>query len=148
MAAAAGMNAEVEAGLARLREATAPFRDLAVAVAAGYAGESQTCLAHPPDGAMGYHHVNRAHVDARIELEQPEILTYERQADGRYVLTGVEYLIPFQLWPADSTPPTVLGQPLRPGPNVGAWYLHVWAWKANPSGLFANWNPAVHCPAR
>ena len=23
--------------------------------------------------------------------------------------------------------------------------LHVWAWKANPSGTFADWNPTVSC---
>ena len=25
--------------------------------------------------------------------------------------------------------------------------LHVWAWKANPSGMFHIFNPRVHCPA-
>jgi hypothetical protein len=24
--------------------------------------------------------------------------------------------------------------------------LHLWLWKHNPSGLFAMWNPRVHCP--
>ena len=24
--------------------------------------------------------------------------------------------------------------------------LHVWLWKHNPSGLFAEWNPSVTCP--
>jgi len=25
------------------------------------------------------------------------------------------------------------------------WALHVWAWRENPSGLYANWNPKVSC---
>ncbi len=24
--------------------------------------------------------------------------------------------------------------------------LHVWLWKENPEGLFAEWNPDVTCP--
>jgi len=23
--------------------------------------------------------------------------------------------------------------------------LHVWAWKDNPNGLYADWNPRVNC---
>jgi hypothetical protein len=25
------------------------------------------------------------------------------------------------------------------------WALHVWVWKHNPSGMFADWNPQVSC---
>jgi hypothetical protein len=25
--------------------------------------------------------------------------------------------------------------------------LHAWLWKPNPSGVFADYNPRVHCPA-
>jgi hypothetical protein len=25
--------------------------------------------------------------------------------------------------------------------------LHVWIWRENPSGTFAQWNPKVECPA-
>jgi hypothetical protein len=28
---------------------------------------------------------------------------------------------------------------------LGIWYLHVWIWEPNPSGLFADWNPSVTC---
>jgi hypothetical protein len=24
--------------------------------------------------------------------------------------------------------------------------LHVWLFKPNPAGVFASWNPRVHCP--
>lgn len=142
----AGFDAEVGRDVTRLRDATGPYHDLDAAVAAGYAREVAQCVAHPPHGAMGFHHVNRGYVDARIEVERPEILTYERGANGRYALTGAEYIIPFRLWPADSTPPRVFGRELRRAGDLQIWYLHVWAWKENPSGLFADWNPTVRCP--
>jgi hypothetical protein len=25
--------------------------------------------------------------------------------------------------------------------------LHVWVWKHSPAGMFAMWNPTVHCPS-
>lgn len=143
----AGFGPQVQQGVERLRKATAPFHDLDRAVAAGYARDAEHCVAHPPDGAMGFHHANRGYYDANIEVERPEILTYERGADGRQVLTGAEYVVPYQVWPADSTPPTVLGTNLKRADGLQIWYLHVWAWKENPSGLFADWNPDVHCPA-
>ena len=38
-----------------------------------------------------------------------------------------------------------------PGPNrygpTPFYELHVWAWKNNPSGTFADWNPNVSCAA-
>jgi len=144
----AGFGREVQEGITQLREATAPYRDFDAAVAAGYARDVTQCLAHPPHGAMGFHHVNRGYVDNRIEVERPEILTYEREAGGRYALTGAEYIIPYRLWPADSTPPTVFGQSLKRSSELRLWYLHAWIWKENPTGLFADWNPAIRCPAR
>jgi hypothetical protein len=146
MPSMAGIGPEVRQDVMRLRDATARFHDLDTAVTAGYARDVEQCIAHPPHGAMGFHHVNRGHVDARIEVERPEILTYERQSDGRHALTGAEYIIPYRLWPADSTPPTAFGQNLRHADDLRIWYLHVWVWRENPAGLFADWNPAVRCP--
>jgi hypothetical protein len=143
---AAGFSPEVQQSVARLREATTSFRDLDAAVTAGYARDVPQCVEHPPHGAMGFHHVNRGYVDTRIEVEHPEILTYERASDGRYALTGAEYIIPYRLWPADSTPPVAFGRDLKRADGLQLWYLHVWVWKENPSGLFADWNPAVRCP--
>jgi hypothetical protein len=32
--------------------------------------------------------------------------------------------------------------------GIPAFYeLHVWAWKANPTGAHQDWNPKVLCPA-
>jgi len=48
--------------------------------------------------------------------------------------------------------PSLFGQPfvLVPDANrygIPAFYeLHAWAWKANPTGRHADWNPTVLCP--
>lgn len=142
----AGYGIEAEFGVQRVRAATAAFVSLDSAVAAGYAPTVARCIAHPEHGAMGFHHVNRALMDAQLEVERPEILVYERLADGGYVLNGVEYIVPYSRWSRDSAPPTVLGQHLKRADELQLWYLHMWVWRENPAGLFADWNPAVHCP--
>jgi len=89
----AGYGIEAEFGVQRVRAATAAFVSLDSAVAAGYAPTVARCIAHPEHGAMGFHHVNRALMDAQLEVERPEILVYERLADGGYVLNGVKQFI-------------------------------------------------------
>ncbi len=136
----------VERDVARVRAATEAFKSLDRAVAAGYAPDVTQCVAHPSQGAMGYHHQNASLLDARIEVERPEMLVYERLPDGTYRLNGVEYIVPFSAWPQSDEPPTVMGQPLKPAPSLGIWYRHVWIWRENPAGLFADWHPMVKCP--
>ena len=142
-----GMSAEVRAGFAKVRTVTAPFVSLDSAVAAGYARDVAQCYADQHHGAMGYHHINRSFVDAKAEVERPEILLYERHPDGRYALNGVEYIIPFRVWPKDSVPPTIMGETMKQELNLNLWYLHMWVWNENTAGLFADYNPAVKCPA-
>jgi hypothetical protein len=140
-----GLDAEVRDGIARIRAATAGFTSLDSAVAAGYQRDQTRCLASAGEGTMGFHHRNSAYVDGQLDIEKPEILLYERLPGGRYVLNGVEYVVPYSGWPADSVPPVLLGQQLRSYPNLRIWSIHVWIWKRNPAGLFAPWNPAAHC---
>jgi hypothetical protein len=144
-AQAAGAREAIERDVTRIRTATATFKSLDSAVVAGYARDAGHCLDNPPNGAMGYHHMNAALMDTRIELERPEILVYERMPDGEYRLNGVEYIVPFSVWPETKEPPVVMGQQLKPAPSLGIWYRHVWVWRDNPSGLFADWNPEVKC---
>ena len=138
-------DAGIDADTARLRTATAPFRSLDAAVAAGYPARVAQCISHPGHGAMGFHHVKTALLDDRVEVERPEILIYARLKSGEYVLNGVEYVIPYSIRPRDAEPPRIMGQALRRSDELKLWYLHVWIWKENPSGLFADWNPAVSC---
>ena len=140
-----GYDAQVAADVNRLRAATGPYQTLDSAVAAGYPREVPDCLVHEHHGAMGYHHVNRGYVDAKVEIDKPEILLYERLADGTYRLNGVEFILPYRFYPRDSIPPVLLGQKLAHEDNLKFWYMHVWAWTRNTDGLFANFNPAVVC---
>jgi hypothetical protein len=145
-AEATGLGEAIDRDVALIRAATAAFASLDEAVAAGYARDVAHCLDNPPHGAMGYHHQNASLLDDRIELERPEILVYERLPDGEYRFNGVEYIVPFSAWPADAPePPTAMGRELKPAPSLRLWYLHVWVWLENPSGLFADWNPRVSC---
>lgn len=136
---------EVAEAVKDIRAATAPFRDLEEAVAAGYSRDGGRCMDNLPEGAMGYHHTNHDLLDDTLELERPEILTFQRTAGGDYELTGVEYVVPKDRWSAPE-PPSIMGQELRSSTGLGLWYLHVWVWEPNPNGLFANWNPNVRCP--
>lgn len=143
-AAAPRQESRLDRDLARVRAATSRFRSLDSAVVAGYPHEVARCLANDPHGAMGFHHANRALMDNRLEIERPEILLYSRHG-GSYALNGVEYIVPFSAHPRDARPPRIMGQALKPSEALQLWYLHVWIWTENPSGMFADWNPAVRC---
>jgi hypothetical protein len=136
---------EVQQAYARVRAATAPYRTIDSAVAMGYPATVAACLADSVHGAMGYHHVNRGYVDNKLEVERPEILLYERLDDGTYALNAVEYIVPYRVWPADSTPPVIMGRPLAKSEELKLWFMHMWIWRRNAAGLFADWNPAVKC---
>lgn len=135
----------VVAAVERARTATARFASLDSAVAAGYQRDAGGCVANEPLGTMGFHHANGRLYDDRLDVERPEILVYERLPDGRYRLNGVEYIVPYAARPRDAPPPRIMGQSLKRADGLQLWYLHVWIWRENPSGIFADWNPTVHC---
>ena len=134
-----------------VREATRPFLNIHNALNAGYA-KFLGCAADQ-DGAMGNHFANVALVgDGALDAHHPEVLMYERMADGNYRLLGVEFVVLADDWNANHpAPPVLLGQLFHyeSSPNrygLPAFYaLHVWAWKSNPEGTFADWNPMVSC---
>ena len=143
-----GYDAQVASGFERLRAATRSFVSIDSAVAAGYPRVVQACIKHTEHtthGAMGYHHLNRRYVDKDVILEQPEFLLYERKPDGKYVLNGVEYVVPYRFWPKDSVPPKLLGRDMNKSDALQYWYMHMWVWTNNSAGLFADWNPEVKC---
>ena len=142
----AGVEQSARRDIEQLRVATRSYRTLDSAVAAGYVRSVPDCLVHEHHGAMGYHHLNRAYVDDKLEIGRPEILLYERRNDGSMKLNAVEYIIPYARWPRDSTAPVLMGQDLRLEDNLKIWYLHVWAWNENPNGVFADFHPRVSCP--
>jgi hypothetical protein len=138
-----GMGEAVDRDVARLRAATERFKSSSVAIADGYPQETD-CVQHQPHGAMGFHFGNKGLKDATLDLEKPEVLVYEKRPDGTFQLNGVEFYVPFTAW-TKAEPPTIMGQTLKRADALGFWYLHVWNWTANPSGLFADWNPNVKC---
>jgi hypothetical protein len=130
--------------IARVRDATARFHDLAAAQAAGYTSQYPPGCAASPEGAQGIHYLNPALADSVVELRRPELVMYEPQRDGSLRLVGVDYVVPFAAWTGEE-PPTLLGVPFMRLEPLGVWALHIWAWRPNPSGMFAMWNPNVSC---
>ena len=138
-----GFGESVDRDVAKARAATARFKVLENAIAAGYPRVSD-CVDNPPHGAMGFHFQNDSLLDTTLDVERPEMLVYERMPDGSFKLNGVEYLVPISAWTRDE-PPTIMGQKLKRAPKLGIWYLHVWIWEPSPSGIFADWNSHVKC---
>ena len=145
--------------LHKVRAATAGYRDLSVATAAGYGllkdAAGIACIDNPGVGTMGIHYVNGTLVgDATVNATTPEALVYEPQPNGRMRLVDVEYVVFQAAWDAaHSSPPSLFGHQfeLLPATNrygLPAFYeLHAWIWKHNPRGLFYDWNPHVSCAA-
>lgn len=137
-----------------VREATERFRDVRVAEAEGYA-LAFGCVSGGEYGAMGLHYVNFPLVlDGVLDPTRPEIVIYEPLPNGRLQLVGADFLVLSSDWHSkNAAPPELLGQLLHlfESPNrfgLPTFYtLHVWAWKENPSGTFANWHAKVSCDA-
>lgn len=148
-------DAQLNRQLAELRSATGGFHGIERARAAGYTvlfdpdgdGPASACFTQG-DAAMGEHwvHPDLAFGDAgALDVRRPEALIYEPQANGKYRLVGVEYVVPFSITPPTAPEPEVLGQKLMRNHELGLWALHVWVWKDNPDGIFAAWNRDVSC---
>lgn len=146
-----GSQPAVHQGLAAIRQATARYHDTDVAEADGYVNLVD-CISGPPGaGDMGVHFMKGSAVDGTFDPLEPEFLVYEpRGANGGLHLVSLEYYVPDET-PTEAEAPEFEGQhfhvlpeghPLFPG-----YALHIWAWRHNPSGLFADFNPKVSCPA-
>lgn len=145
----ADQSAHVVPGLARdlveLRQLTAPFHNFQKAVDAGWAVPITPCWEHVTQGAMGYHYGNPDLLfDGEVDLLEPEALMYEPGPGGQMRLVGMEYIVFIDDWQGAS-PPTLLGQVMHPHSFLPIYKLHIWLWRDNPSGIFADWNPKVSC---
>jgi len=141
--------------LAGLIWTTATFHDVDRALAAGWTVEPM-CMDYPdgyvgePPGAMGHHFYNEEYIldGGHVEASQPELLLYEKRAHGTWRFNAVEYVIPARDLPPTAEPPRLFGREFRFFPDVGSagiWGLHVWVWRPNPHGPYANLNPRVSC---
>ncbi|MBS0580814.1 MAG: hypothetical protein JSR36_16265 [Proteobacteria bacterium] len=138
----------------KVREATAVYRDVNVAISQGFV-PATPCVSGPDHGAMGVHYVLVDRLNKGIlNAEQPEALIYEPLANGALRLVGVEFIVLQSVWqqqhPSGGVPAlegnlmNFIGAPNRYG--LPAFYeLHVWAWEDNALGSFADWNNAVRC---
>ena len=113
------------------------------------------CVTGPEFGAMGVHLINAENVDGVVNVDKPEALIYEPQANGKLRIVGVEYIVPKPAW--DALHPDPLDRPALEGhllnfvdePNrfglPGFYEIHVWAFEDNRKGALTDWNPDVTC---
>jgi len=126
-----------------VRETNARFKDVSVAVAEGYS--PIPCTSGVDGGAMGVHYVNAKYLeDEAPDIGRPQAVMYEPTANGKMELVAVEYI-------SFKGPASLKGQlfSFTGAPNrygLKPFYeLHVWAWRPNPKGVFADMNPNVTC---
>jgi len=126
----------------QVRSANDRFRDVAVAVSEGYA--PIPCASGVEGGAMGVHYVNATLIGDSVDIKRPQAIMYEPKADGKMELIAVEYITTKGPASLGGQLFSFTGSPNRYG--LPPFYeLHVWAWKANLHGAFADMNPAVSC---
>ena len=126
-----------------VREANQRFENVSVALAEGYA--PIPCASGQQGGAMGIHYVNADLIkDGIIDIGKPEAVMYEPLPGGKLALVAVEYItfngpaaLEGHLFNFNSAPNRYGLEPF--------YELHVWAWKKNPTGSFADNNPNVSC---
>ena len=126
-----------------VRAANSRFMDVKAAIAEGYA--PIPCTSGVDGGAMGVHYVNAGYLkDAVPDIKRPQAVMYEPMPDGKMALVAVEYI-------TFKGPASLEGQlfNFNGAPNrygLDPFYeLHVWAWKQNPRGAYADMNPDVSC---
>ena len=130
-AADESLSANTLAELARARNATAKYHDVAVAVADGYVQKGY-------GSGEGFHFVNAGLMDCTFDLERPEVLLYIPSGEGLR-LVGVEYSVPNAC--TATAPEGFTGDADEwEGPNAEGrpmWALITWLWLGNPNGVFA-----------
>lgn len=123
-------------------------------------------------GAMGIHYVRldllgvttppNPRVDGagtHTDFNQPAVLIYEPQADGSLELVAVENLVFARAWAeaGHDAPPSFHGvawETMADDPATAVdeahnfephFDKHVWLYRENPNGVFAQYNPTVSC---
>lgn len=128
----------------RVNRINSRFKDVNAALKEGYAPIPCASDANGR-GAMGIHYVNPVYLsDDKIDIGKPEAVMYEPMSDGSLELVAVEYITGKGPAELDGHLFSFNSSPNRYG--LGPFYeLHVWAWKHNPTGAFADMNPDVSC---
>lgn len=124
------------------------------------------------DGAMGVHYFRpdllgisappNPRVDGtgtHTDFTSPGVLIYEPQADGSLALIAIENLVFVKAWTeaGNDMPPSFHGMPYDTMVDDPATPIdeahnfephhdrHVWLYRENPNGIFAQFNPRVTC---
>lgn len=150
----------------RMREATAKYRDVNVALANGYVERGVEIK------GMGIHFVKEMEPET-FNLDDPPMLVYEKapSAPGGFSLVGVMYILKSQEGPDGQPVDPPFAKPLaiwhkhahvcmlskiehstklslaecqqRGGHFNDLWVIHAWVWKDSPVGVFSPKNPVV-----
>lgn len=166
-AATAACDAACRQDLERAQVATARYRDVSIAVLDGFI-PTTSCVQGEGDGreapegnrgGMGEHFLNALRfVDPQLDVTMPELLLYVPEGSSGRRFVAVEYAVPVmqdglpyfgEQVPTRAESPTLFGQrfwlakhsPAQPW----SWELHAWLWQDNPDGMFAPFNPTLHC---
>lgn len=125
-----GAAADEAAEVAAVREATAKYADIEIALAEGFVPAPSGCITAAREGlpaewgGMGIHYINPKMLGLtgpgprvygtglQTDLSKPSILLYEPQADGSLELVAVENLVFQKAWAdaGNSEPPTFAGR--------------------------------------
>lgn len=128
-----------------VKAATSSYSNINTAMNAGWNTDLSGCVEHPTAGGMGHHYANLEFMDGRVNHLEPQVLLYAMNANEEMEFLGVEYIVPFDILPANSEPPVLFFQEFHANQELGIWALHVWTEKENPNGMFEDFNPSVNC---
>lgn len=161
----------LDAMAVRYADASAAMADGFIRDPAGHCVTAEMVGLPATQGAMGVHYLHPARLgldpesmpvngsDGVVDWGAPEVLVYEPQPDGSERLVAVEYLVFQAPWAASgqASPPSFFGEPfvsMADDPATEAdeahgfmphYELHIWVPRDNPTGRFAEFNPAVTC---
>ena len=164
--------AQVKAAAEKYRDVKAALADGYIEDPSGMC-ETADMMGRPAKlGAMGVHYFRpdllgitappNPRVDGNgthTDFHKPAILLYEPEADGSMKLIGVENLVFEKAWTAagHKEPPSFHGVPYDhmvddPSTKIDEAHnfmphfdRHVWLFRDNPNGVFAQYNPNVSC---
>ena len=137
----AATSADAAAALATLRRVTARYHDLDAALDDDFVllHECESIEGEGPVGIV-YFSPERT-MDGVVDVTRPDALIYEPSGNGKPTLVGVEFAVPNLGQPA----PQFLGATFQNETDIGVYALHVWVWRPNPAGMFAETNSRVSC---
>lgn len=133
------------------RENASKYYNIETALQEGYEQLFECTVDATGKRAMGVHFINTAYAgDGKLRLDQPDVLMYEPQQNGSMQLVAMEYIV-FEKDLQGKSQPEFFGRKLTRKSAVGVhpvdpfFEIHLWNWRHNPAGLFADWNALASC---